>query len=59
MIPILSKVDLAVADTEKCMEEIQKMFDLDPSKVLQISAKTGLNLDQVLPAVIQRVPPYV
>lgn len=59
IIPILSKVDLAVADTEKCLEDVQRTFEMDPAKVLRISAKTGLNLDKVLPAVIERVPPYV
>lgn len=59
IIPALSKVDLAVADVEKCIEDVQKAFDIDPEKILQISAKTGLNLDKVLPAVIARVPPYV
>ncbi len=58
IIPALSKLDLPVADAERCMQDVQTTLGLDPSEVLKISAKTGLNLDQVLHAVIERIPPY-
>ncbi|KAI9312602.1 GTP-binding protein lepa [Dichotomocladium elegans] len=60
IIPVLNKaesafVDLPAADSERTAQQIRSAFELDTSSI--ISAKTGLNIDQVLPSVIERIPP--
>jgi GTP-binding protein LepA len=56
IIPILNKVDLPGAEVERVSEQMQTVFDMSDS-FLQISAKSGLGIDQVLPMVIDRIPP--
>jgi elongation factor 4 len=55
-IPVINKIDLPVADVKRCMEELHKSFGFRPDEVLQISAKTGIGMDQILPAIIERIP---
>lgn len=57
IIPIINKIDQPTADPERVKSQLKSMFDLDPGDALLTSAKTGQGLDQVLPAVIQRIPP--
>ena len=57
IIPVLNKVDLPSADCQRVKKEIEDVIGLDCSKAIEISAKTGLNIDQVLDAIIERVPP--
>lgn len=57
IIPIINKIDIPTADPDRVKTQLQSMFDIDPSGVLLTSAKTGLGLEQVLPAVIERIPP--
>ncbi len=57
IIPVLNKIDLASADTEKVKKEIEEVIGLDASEALQISAKTGLGIEHVLEAIVQKVPP--
>lgn len=57
IIPIINKIDQPTADPERVKSQLKSMFDLDSSDALLTSAKTGQGLDQVLPAVIQRIPP--
>ncbi|MCJ1461873.1 Translation factor guf1 mitochondrial [Pseudocyphellaria aurata] len=56
LIPIVNKVDLASADTPRALEQMQSTFELDPDEAVLVSAKTGLNVEAVLPSVIERVP---
>lgn len=56
IIPILNKVDLASADPEKVKAEIEDGIGLDCSGALPISAKTGLGVDAVLEAIVERLP---
>ncbi|KAG9459227.1 hypothetical protein H6P81_003735 [Aristolochia fimbriata] len=56
IIPIINKIDQAVADPERVKAQLKSMFDLDPKDVLLTSAKTGQGLEHVLPAVIERIP---
>ncbi|KAI8137452.1 P-loop containing nucleoside triphosphate hydrolase protein [Fennellomyces sp. T-0311] len=56
IIPVLNKVDLPGADCEKTIKQIQSAFELDTSSILKISAKTGVNIDSVLPNVIENIP---
>lgn len=56
IIPVINKIDQPTADPDRIKEQLKSMFDLDPSAALLTSAKTGQGLDQVLPAVIERIP---
>jgi translation elongation factor EF-4 len=55
LVPILNKVDLPSADPTMALEQMQSTFELDPEQAIRVSAKTGLNVDKVLPAVIERI----
>ena len=56
LVPIINKVDLPSADPDRALEQMQTTFELDPKQALLVSARTGLNVDAVLPAVIERIP---
>ncbi|CAM8903479.1 hypothetical protein QQ045_010987 [Rhodiola kirilowii] len=57
IVPIINKIDQPTADPDRVKTQLKTMFDIDPSGVLLTSAKTGQGLEQVLPAVIERIPP--
>jgi GTP-binding protein LepA len=57
IIPVLNKVDLPSADVTRVKQEIEEVIGLDCSNALEISAKTGLNIDLLLDAIIERIPP--
>lgn len=57
IIPVLNKVDLPSSDVERVKKEIEEIIGLDCSNAIEISAKTGLNVDKVLDAIIERIPP--
>jgi GTP-binding protein LepA len=57
VVPILNKVDLPAADPEAVKRQIEDVIGLDASDAILISAKTGLNIDEVLEAIVQRLPP--
>ncbi|XP_047952850.1 translation factor GUF1 homolog, mitochondrial-like isoform X1 [Salvia hispanica] len=57
VIPVINKIDQPTADPDRIKEQLKSIFDLDPSQALLTSAKTGQGLAQVLPAVIERIPP--
>ncbi len=56
-IPVINKVDLASADVERTKEMIESAIGLDASDALQISAKTGQGVPEVLERIIAKVPP--
>jgi GTP-binding protein LepA len=56
IVPVLNKVDLPAADVERVKEQIEDVIGLDASNAVEISAKTGLNVDQVLEAIVTRLP---
>lgn len=57
IIPIINKIDLPSAHPDQVAEEISKLLGVPPEQILRISAKAGLNVEAVLEAVIQKVPP--
>ncbi|CAL9059251.1 translation factor GUF1 homolog, mitochondrial isoform X1 [Musa acuminata AAA Group] len=57
IIPVINKIDQPTADPDRVKAQLKSLFDLDPKDVLLTSAKTGQGLEQVLPAVIERIPP--
>ncbi|KAI2787945.1 Translation factor guf1 [Penicillium oxalicum] len=56
LIPVINKVDLPSADPERALEQMKNSFELDTENAVQVSAKTGLNVEAVLPKVIEKVP---
>ena len=59
LVPIVNKIDLPSADSPRALEQIKSTFELDPENAVLVSAKTGVNVESVLPAVIKQIPPYV
>jgi GTP-binding protein LepA len=57
IVSILNKIDLPAAEPEKVKAQIEDVIGLDASGAIGISAKTGLNIDQVLEAIVTRLPP--
>jgi elongation factor 4 len=56
LIPVINKVDLPHADASRALEQMKDTFELDPDSAVLVSAKTGLNVQSLLPAVIDKVP---
>ena len=57
LIPVLNKVDLPGAEPERVAAEVSDLLGVNPDDILQISAKTGLGVPEVLEAIVERVPP--
>uniref|UniRef100_A0A061R881 Translation factor GUF1 homolog, chloroplastic n=2 Tax=Tetraselmis sp. GSL018 TaxID=582737 RepID=A0A061R881_9CHLO len=57
IIPVLNKVDLPAADPERVIREIEEVLGLDCSNAILASAKSGIGIDEILEAVVERVPP--
>jgi len=56
IIPVINKMDLPAARPEEVMEEMEQALGIDPSDVILASAKTGQGIDEILSAVIERIP---
>ena len=56
IIPVLNKVDLPSANPEEVTDDIVNLLGCDPSEVIPASAKTGLGIENILKAIIDRVP---
>ena len=56
IIPVLNKVDLPAADVPRVSSEVMNLLGCSEDEIIKISAKTGLNVEQVLDAVIEKVP---
>jgi GTP-binding protein LepA len=57
IVPVLNKVDLPAAEPEQIRKQIEDVIGIDASHALLISAKTGLNVAEVLEAIVTRLPP--
>ncbi|MBQ4853848.1 elongation factor 4 [Rhodanobacter sp. B2A1Ga4] len=57
VVPVLNKIDLPTADIEKVKGEIEAVIGIDATDAVAISAKTGLNVIEVLEAIVARIPP--
>jgi GTP-binding protein LepA len=59
IVPVLNKIDLPAAEPERVKQQIEDVIGLDASDAVMISAKTGLNIEGVLEALVHRLPPPV
>ncbi|NBC21145.1 MAG: elongation factor 4 [Alphaproteobacteria bacterium] len=57
IVPVLNKIDLPAADIERVSEQIEEIIGLDASDAIHISAKSGLGVEDVLEAIVNRLPP--
>jgi GTP-binding protein LepA len=57
IVPVLNKIDLPAAEPERVRQQIEDVIGIDASEAIPISAKTGLNIEGVLEAVVHRLPP--
>jgi GTP-binding protein LepA len=57
VVPVLNKIDLPSAEPERVIDEIEDIIGIDADDAIRASAKTGEGIDDILEAVIARVPP--
>uniref|UniRef100_A0A4W3I3L7 GTP binding elongation factor GUF1 n=1 Tax=Callorhinchus milii TaxID=7868 RepID=A0A4W3I3L7_CALMI len=57
IIPVINKIDLKNADPARVEKQIEMVFDIPKEECIRISAKLGTNIDEVLRAVVERIPP--
>src|SRR6201747_878597 len=57
IVPVLNKIDLPAAEPDRVKEQIEEVIGIDASEAVPISAKTGLNIEAVLEAIVTRLPP--
>lgn len=56
IIPVINKIDMPAAEPERVKEEIENTLAIPREEVIEVSAKTGLNVEKVLQAIIERIP---
>jgi GTP-binding protein LepA len=59
ILPVINKIDLPSADVDRVSEEIDADLGLDPFEAVQCSAKTGAGIDELLAAIVEKLPPPV
>ena len=57
IIPVINKIDLENADPDRIKNELKEIPGLDASEALQVSAKEGLGIEEVLEAIVKKIPP--
>ncbi len=57
IVPVLNKIDLPAAEPDRVKEQIEDVIGLDAADALMISAKTGIGIEDVLEAIVTRLPP--
>src|SRR3979409_2010586 len=57
IVPVLNKIDLPAAEPDQVRQQIEDVIGIDASDAVMISAKTGLGIDEVLEAIVHRLPP--
>ncbi len=57
IVPVLNKIDLPAAEPDQVKQQIEDVIGIDASDAVMISAKTGLGIDDVLEAIVHRLPP--
>lgn len=57
IIPVINKIDLPVAQIDAVVQQLQELLGVTPEEILRVSAKTGEGVEEVLEAIVQRIPP--
>ncbi len=57
LIPVMNKIDLANTELEKSLDQMENILGMKREEALMVSAKTGAGVDQILPTIINRIPP--
>lgn len=57
IVPVLNKIDLPNADAERVKKEIEEVIGIDASEAIEISAKTGVGIENILEAAVKKMPP--
>ncbi|MCP4766005.1 MAG: elongation factor 4 [Gammaproteobacteria bacterium] len=57
VIPVLNKIDLPAAEPERVKQEIEDVIGLDASEAIEVSAKTGVGVEDLLEQIIEKIPP--
>ena len=57
IIPVLNKIDLPSAEPERVCEELEDGIGIDTAGILEVSAKSGIGIEDLLESVVKRVPP--
>ncbi|KAI1079850.1 GTP-binding protein lepa [Whalleya microplaca] len=56
IIPVINKIDMTAADVPRVLEQLETTFELDSSTAIGVSAKTGLNVKELLPVIVEKIP---
>jgi len=56
IIPVINKIDLPAADVDKVKEQIEDVIGIDASDALEVSGKSGIGIDDLLEAIVERLP---
>ena len=57
IIPVINKIDLTYARVDEVIDEMEQSLGLEPDEVVKCSAKAGIGIEELLSAIIERVPP--
>jgi GTP-binding protein LepA len=57
IIPVINKIDLPAADPERVMGEVEELLVMEKSECILASAKNGIGVEEILEAIVQRIPP--
>jgi elongation factor 4 len=56
LVPVLNKVDLPTADKQRTLDQLRDTFEIDSSNAVAVSAKSGLNVEKLLPVIVDQIP---
>ena len=57
IIPVINKIDLKHQRSDEVAEEMEQSIGIDPDDIVRVSAKAGINIDQLVDAIVDRIPP--
>ena len=57
IVPVINKIDLPSARPDEVAEDVGSLLGVDPDAVLRVSAKEGINIEQILEEIVKRIPP--
>lgn len=57
LIPVMNKIDLPNNELEKSLDQMEHMIGIDREEAMKVSAKSGLGVDELIPSIIERIPP--